>query len=132
MHFNYKVLLFAKLIYNKSMNMTFEDILTSLLESYEDNPGQDVESFIEEKCKELNLTDEQVKTIKEANEYLDGFTAMEESLSEARAEGKSRKRWVLETVDAVAEDRNEGEKASLVSAISDTLDKVIEESSTKE
>lgn len=132
MHFNYKVLLFAKLIYNKSMNMTFEDILTSLLESYENNPEQNVESFIESKCKEFNLTDEQVKIIKKANEYLDGFAAMGESLSEARAEGKSRKRWVLETVDAVAEDRNEGEKASLVSAISDTLDKVIEESSTKE
>lgn len=114
------------------MNMTFEDILTSLLESYENNPEQNVESFIESKCKEFNLTDEQVKTIKEANEYLDGFAAMGESLSEARVEGKSRKRWVLETVDAVAEDRNEGEKASLVSAISDTLDKVIEESSTKE
>lgn len=114
------------------MNQTFEEILTSLLESYEDNPGQDVESLIEEKCKELNLTDEQVKTIKEANEYLDGFTAMGESLSEARAEGKSRKRWLLETVDAVVEDRNEGEKASLVSAVADTLDKVIEESSTKE
>lgn len=114
------------------MNMTFEEILTSLLESYEDNPGQDVESFIEEKCEELNLTDEQVKTIKEANDYLDGFAAMGESLSEARAEGKSRKRWVLEAVDAVVEDRSEEEKASLVSAVSDTLDKVMEESSTKE
>lgn len=114
------------------MDQRFEDILTSLLEGYEDNPGQDVESFIEEKCKELNLTEEQVKTIKEANEYLEGFASMKESLSEARAEGKTRKRWVLETVDAVVEDRNEGEKASLVSAISDTLDKVIEESSTKE
>lgn len=112
--------------------MTFEEILTSLLESYEDNPGQDVESFIEEKCEELNLTDEQVKTIKEANDYLDGFAAMGESLSEARAEGKSRKRWVLEAVDAVVEDRSEEEKASLVSAVSDTLDKVMEESSTKE
>lgn len=114
------------------MNMTFEEILTSLLESYEDNPEQDVESFIESKCKELNLTDEQVKTIKEANEYLDGFAAMGESLSEARVEGKSRKRWVLEAVDAVVEDRSEEEKASLVSAVSDTLDKVMEESSTKE
>lgn len=114
------------------MNQTFEEILTSLLERYEDNPEQDVESFIEEKCKELNLTDEQVKTIKEANRYLDGFAAMGEALLEARAEGKSRKRWVLETVDAVVEDRSEEEKASLVSAVSDTLDKVMEESSTKE
>lgn len=114
------------------MNQTFEEILTSLLESYEDNPGQDVESFIEEKCEELNLTGEQVKTIKEANECLGGFAASRESLSEARAEGKSRKRWVLEAVDAVVEDRSEEEKASLVSAVSDTLDKVMEESSTKE
>ena len=114
------------------MDQRFEDILTSLLEGYEDNPGQDVESFIEEKCKELNLTEEQVKTIIEANEYLDAFASMKESLSEARAEGKTRKRWVLETVDAVAENKSEEEKASLVSAVSDTLDKVMEDAATKE
>lgn len=114
------------------MEQTFEDILTSLLESYEDNPEQDVESFIESKCKELNFTEEQVKALKDANECLDGFAVAREALLEARAEGKSRKRWLLETVDAVVEDRNEEEKASLVSAVADTLDKVIEESSTKE
>ncbi len=35
-----------------NMEQTFDTILTSLQEAYENNPAQDIDALIEEKCKE--------------------------------------------------------------------------------
>ena len=40
------------------MEQTFDTILTSLLESYESNPTQSLDTLINEKCKEWNLLEE--------------------------------------------------------------------------
>ena len=114
------------------MRQTFDTILTSLLEHYEDNPAQDIDALIEEKCKEWNLTEEQVALLKETNGYIDGFTENAASLDEAKADGKSRRRWMLEKIDSITEGRSEEEKAQIVSAISGTNEKIIEETTSKE
>ncbi len=114
------------------MEQTFDTILTSLLERYEDNPAQDIDALIEEKCKEWNLTEEQVALLKETNGYIDGFTENAASLDEAKADGKSRRRWMLEKIDSITEGRSEEEKAQIVSAISETNEKIIEETTSKE
>lgn len=116
----------------KDMKQTFDEIVTSLLEDYEGNPEQDIDALIEKKCKEWNFTEDQMSMLKEVNDYLDGFAIKRGELAEARSEGKTRKSWVLGEVDAVAENKSEEEKASLVSAVSDTLDKVMEDAATKE
>lgn len=36
------------------MEQTFENILTSLLEAYENNPEQDIDVLVENKCQEWN------------------------------------------------------------------------------
>ena len=69
------------------MEQTFDTILTSLLESYENNPAQDIDALIEEKSKEWNLTEEQAALLKETNGYIDGFTENAASLEEAKADG---------------------------------------------
>ena len=56
------------------MEQTFDTILTSLLENYENNPAQDIDALIEEKSKKWDLTEEQIALLKEANGYIDGFT----------------------------------------------------------
>ena len=114
------------------MEQTFETILTSLLEAYENNPAQDIDVLIEEKCKEWNLPEEQVALLKETNALIDGFTENAASLETAKAEGKSRKRWMLEEIDRITDGRSEEEKAQIVSAISETNEKVIEETTAKE
>ena len=114
------------------MEQTFETILTSLLEAYEDNPAQDIDALIEEKCKEWDLPDEQVALLKETNALIDGFTENAASLEAAKAEGKSRRRWMLEEIDRIIDGRSEEEKAQIVSAISETNEKVIEETTAKE
>lgn len=114
------------------MEQTFDTILTSLLESYENNPAQDIDALIEEKSKGWGLTEEQAALLKETNGYIDGFTENAASLEEAKADGKSRKRWMLEKIDGMTEGRPEEEKAQIVSAISETNEKMIEETTAKE
>ena len=114
------------------MEQTFDTILTSLLESYENNPAQDIDALVEEKSKEWGLTEEQAALLKETNGYIDGFTENAASLEEAKADGKSRKRWMLEKIDNMTEGRSEEEKAQIVSTISETNEKMIEETTAKE
>ena len=114
------------------MEQTFDTILTSLLESYENNPAQDIDALIEEKSKGWGLTEEQAALLKETNGYIDGFTENAASLEEAKANGKSRKRWMLEKIDCITEGRSEEEKAQIVSAISETNEKIIEETTANE
>lgn len=114
------------------MEQTFDTILTSLLESYENNPTQNIDTLVEEKSKEWGLTEEQMTLLKETNGYIDGFTENAASLEEAKADGKSRKRWMLEKIDSMTEERSEEEKAQIVSAISETNEKMIEETTAKE
>lgn len=114
------------------MEQTFENILTSLLEAYENNPAQDIDTLIEEKCKGLNLSEEQVALLKETNELIDSFNEQAKSLEKAKADGWSRKRWMLNEMDRITDGRSEEEKSQIVSAISDANEKVIEETTTKE
>ena len=114
------------------MEQTFENILTSLLEAYENNPAQDIDTLIEEKCKGWNLSEEQVALLKETNELIDSFNEQAKALEKAKADGWSRKRWMLNEMDRITDGRSEEEKSQIVSAISDANEKVIEETTTKE
>lgn len=114
------------------MEQTFEKILTSLLEAYENNPAQDIDALIDEKCKEWNLSEEQINLLKETNGLIDSFNEHANSLEKAKADGWSRKRWMLNEIDRIVDGRSEEEKAQIVSAISDTNEKVIEEITIKE
>lgn len=114
------------------MEQTFENILTFLLEAYENNPEQDIDVLIEEKCQEWNLSEEQINLLKETNGLIDSFNEHANSLEKAKANGWSRKRWMLNEIDRITNGRSEEERAQIVSAISDTNEKVIEETTAKE
>lgn len=114
------------------MEQTFENILTSLLEAYENNPEQDIDVLIEEKCQEWTLPEEQINLLKETNGLINSFNEHANSLEKAKANGWSRKRWMLNEIDRITNGRSEKERAQIVSAISDTNEKVIEETTAKE
>lgn len=114
------------------MEQTFENILTSLLKAYENNPEQDIDVLIEEKCQEWTLPEEQINLLKETNGLIDSFNEHANSLEKAKANGWSRKRWMLNEIDRITNGCSEKERAQIVSAISDTNEKVIEETTAKE
>lgn len=105
---------------------TFDEILTSVLETYESNPNQNLDSLISDECNKYGLSDEQVKLLKDVNDYIDSFANKAESLVKAKAEGKSRKRWIMEELDRITEGRDEKEKAQIMSAISNVNEQVVD------
>lgn len=116
----------------KLMKQDFDNYLMSLLEEYENNPEQNIDELIEKKCREWDVTNEQFTLIKECNTLIDDFTEKAISLDKAKADGWSRKRWMLNEMDRITDGRSEEEKAQIASAISDTNEKVIEETTAKE
>lgn len=114
------------------MEQTFENILTSLLEAYENNPAQDIDTLIEEKCKEWRVPEDQINLLNETNGLIDSFNEHANSLEKAKADGWSRKRWMLNEMDRITDGYSEEEKAQIASVISDTNEKAIEGTTAKE
>ena len=114
------------------MENNFDSILTSLLESYENNPNKDIDAIISEKCNEMSLSEEGKALLKETNETIDAFTEKATSLAKAREEGETRKQWILNEMDKITEGRSEDEKAMVASAISSVNERIIQESLTEE
>ena len=114
------------------MEINFDSILTSLLESYDNNPNKDIDTIIDEKCNEMSLSEEGKALLKETNETIDAFTEKATSLAKAREEGETRKHWILNEMDKITEGRSEDEKAMVASAISSVNERIIQESLTEE
>lgn len=114
------------------MPQTFEDILTSMLEQFENNPNQDIDVLVKDECEKMGVSEEGKALLSETNEYIDGFAERMASLQKAKENGKSRKQWMLEEMDRILEGRDEQEKAEIVSAISDAGENVNNETLTNE
>ena len=114
------------------MEQNFESILTSLLESYDNNPKKDIDSIVCEICNELGLSENGQALLKETNETIDAFTEKSTLLAKAREEGETRKHWILNEMDKITEGRSEDEKAMVASAISNSNERIIQESLTEE
>ena len=114
------------------MAKNFEDILTSMLERLDENPDQDVNALIKDECEKMGVSDEGKALLSETNEYIDGFAERMASLQKAKEEGRSRKQWMLEEMDRILEEREEQEKAEIVSAISDAGENVNNETLKEE
>lgn len=115
-----------------NMAQNFEEILTSMLEQWDENPDQDVNALIEKECEKMGVSEDGKALLSETNEYIESFAANMASLQAAKEKGVSRRQWLLTELDRVLEGRDEAEKAKIVSAISDTTEKVNEETLTKE
>lgn len=114
------------------MNNEFDTTLTSLLESIDNDPNQDIESLIEKTCTECGLSAEGKTELMETFGYLDAFTEKAASLQEYREEGKTRKRWIMDQMDAITEGRSEEEKAQIATAISETSENTVKEMLTND
>lgn len=85
---------------------TFDDILTSVLKSIEDNPSANVDEVITTKMDEMGLSDEGKKILAETNAHLEGFEAAYQSLKAAKDKGNTRTQWLQEEVYKIGEKNN--------------------------
>ena len=114
------------------MAKNFEDILTSMLEQLENNPDQDIDVLVKDECEKMGVSEEGKALLSETNKYIDGFAERMASLQKAKENGWSRKQWMLEEMDRILEERDEQEKAEIVSAISDAGENVNNETLKEE
>lgn len=114
------------------MEQTFEKILSSLLDSYEKGEGQDIDALLSEKSEELGLTEENLKLVKEASEYLDKFADKAASLEAAREEGISRKRWLTEDLEESMKEISDEEKAEVFESLSKNLEEMVNKEAEEE
>ena len=114
------------------MAKNFDEILTSMLERLDENPDQDVNALVKDECEKMGVSEEGKALLSETNEYIDGFAERMASLQKAKEEGRSRKQWMLAEMDRILEERDEQEKAEIVSAISDAGENVNNETLKEE
>ena len=114
------------------MEQTFEKILSSLLDSYEKGGKQEIETLLSEKSEEVGLTEESMKLVKEASEYLDKFAEKTNQLAEAQDDGISRKRWLTSDIEKSLGDYADEGKAAIMQAISEQVDLVINQQAGEE
>ena len=106
------------------MEHNFDSILVSVLEKYETNPEMDMEKFLGSIISEFNLSDDDIKKIKDTHELIDLFMDKSIALEKAKNEGYSRKSWILKEFDQITDGRSEKEKAELATAISNATESV--------
>ena len=98
------------------MNNEFQNMLTSMLEEYEN--GGDVNTVIENSCKKYGVSQEACDKIQQVNALLDAFAEKAESLQQAKKEGGNRRQWMEDEIELIADGRSEEEKALLLTEMS--------------
>ena len=114
------------------MEQTFENILSTLLDSYEKSESKDVEALLEEKSEELGLTEENIALVKETLEYLDKCAEKANQIAEAQEDGVSRKRWLVSDIEQSLEKFGDEEKEKIMQAISEQMDKIVDQQTEEE
>ena len=111
---------------------TFEEILASYLEAFEQHPDQDVEQLIAKMAAAHGLSDEGKAMLQETNAYLDDFQRHIEEMAQAEEEGDDKETWLTNTLEQSLEDLDEGRKAIVCGTLVKQIAQQTEQSLTEE
>ena len=114
------------------MENEFDKLMDSLLDSYDANKEKNVDAFIEEKVKELDLSKEDEALLKETNDWIECFDKNSKDLQDAKAAGKSRQSWMTSKMNSILSGCSEKEKTEVVNAILSANEEVINGKLTEE
>lgn len=113
------------------MTTNFEDILASMLEKLETDPNQNVGEMIAAKYKEMGISENGQSLFSETSECIGDFAEKAKSLTDAKAQGMSRQKWVATEMGKVMEGRTDTEKAMIATTISDACENMNKETLTE-
>lgn len=105
----------------------FDEILTAVLKSIEDNPSSNVDEVIAAKVAEMGLSSEGMAKLAETNSYLEAYNEMYEKLQLAKSEGDSRTSWLQDELLAIADKHHltDEQKEQLVEEVSDKCENAL-------
>ena len=108
------------------MEEKFDELLNNLFESFDANGDKDVNAFLAEKVKKMNLSADSTELLNQTNEWIDAFDENARSLKEAKDKGKTRRSWLKSKLDTALADRTEKEKVEFANAILKANDEIID------
>lgn len=99
---------------------SFDEILTSILKTIEENPSADIDQLIAVKMAEMGLSEKGQKTLSETNTYLEAYEEAFNRLQETKREGETRTAWLQEELLNISNkhELTDGQKEQLMSEIS--------------
>ena len=115
-----------------SIHETFEEILASYLEAFEQHPGQDVDQLIAQMAAKHGLSDEGKTMLQETSGYLDDFQERIEEMAQAEEEGDNKETWLTNTLEQSLEDLDEERKAIVCETLVKQIAQQTEQSMTEE
>lgn len=101
--------------------MTYDKIMTALLQAYEAHPEMDVEEIIAQVAQKMGASKKSMKSIKASSELLDKFQDKKTALEAAHEDGETTKKWILTETARITEDRTDEEKEAFANAIVETI-----------
>ena len=111
--------------------MTYDEIMSALLQAYEAHPEMDVEEIIAQVAREVGASDKSLENIKASSAILDKFQEKKTALEAAHEEGETTKKWLLAETARMTENRTDEEKAIITDAIVETVNRGVKQSLTE-
>lgn len=111
---------------------TFEEILASYLEAFEQHPDQDVDQLIAQMAAKHGLSDEGKTMLRKTSGYLDNFQERIEEMAQAEEEGDNKETWLTNTLEQSLEDLDEERKAIVCETLVKQIAQQTEQSMTEE
>ena len=112
--------------------MTYDEIMTALLQTYEAHPEMDVEEIIAQVAREKGASEKSMESIKASSELLDIFQEKKTSFEAAHEDGETTKKWISTETARMTEDRTDEEKEAFANAIVETIDHGVKTSLAEE
>lgn len=111
---------------------TFEEILASYLEAFEQHPDQDEDQLIAQMAAEHGLSDEGKAMLQETSDYLDDFQEKIEEMAQAEEEGDDKETWLTNALEQNLEELDEERKAIVCDTLVKQIAQQTEQSITEE
>ena len=111
--------------------MTYDEIMSALLQAYEAHPEMDVEEIIAQVAREMGASDKSLENIKASSAMLDKFQEKKTALEAAHEEGEATKKWLLTETARMTENRTDEEKAIIAKGIVKAVNSGVNQSMTE-
>jgi len=112
--------------------MTYDEIMTALLQAYETHPEMDVEEIIAQVAREMGTSETSLENIKASSAMLDKFQEKKKALEAAHEDGETTKKWILTETARMTEGRTDKEKENLTKAIVEMVELGVKNSLAEE
>ena len=112
--------------------MTYDEIMSALLQAYEAHPEMDVEEIIAQVAREMGASEKSLENIKKTSVMLDKFQEKKTALEAAHEDGETTKKWILAETEKLTEGRSDKEKAAIAEGIAKAVDRGVQQSISEE